>query len=292
MAKRIWSGAGAAALVLLAALSCSSSTGPSDDEEDVRNLVNDKYKAYFDDGSAYGGGKPGGDGLAGGLLARDAEATLPLAWWRTLTYAERTIYITLEAPYTTAGVLVEDELRGLMYIDRSDNKVLDPGSKPFEVMRKRHATFERATTDEPWELKALSPAVYSLKEKGRQTVTITSVRLMTAGGYDRTFTNMQEPIPLAELPRVAEDEKVSYVVKAKNTSAEGWVPKSFGFLHHDWLRYNMADKGNQTYEGRFDVTAQPGIRHSGVSVLDAGTLQNESEDDYNADGWSLPFEVE
>ena len=291
MANRIWSGAGAAALVVLAALSCSSSTGPSDDEGDVRNLVNDKYKAYFDDGSAYGGGKPGGDGLAGGLLARDAEATLPLAWWRTLTYAQRTIYITLEAPYTTAGVIVEDELHGLMYIDRSDNKVLDPGTKPFEVMRKRHATFERPSTDEPWELTAISPAVYSVKEEGRQTVTVISVRLMTAGGYDRTFTDMEAPIPLAELPRVAEDEEISFVVKANNTSGEGWVPKSFGFLHHDWQRYNMADKGNQTYEGDFAVTAQPGIRHSGVSVLDAGTLQNETEDDYNADGWSLPLEV-
>lgn len=292
MPKRTTAGVGAAALVLLGLLACSSATGPSDDEENVRTLINDKYKAYFDDSSAHGGGKPGGDGLAPGPVGRDAEATLPVFWWRSLTYAKRTVYITVEAPYTTAGVIVEDELKGIMYVDRSDNKILDPGSKPFEVVRTRHATFERATTDDPWELTAISPAVYAVAEAGRRTVTINSVRIVTAGGYDRTFTDFEEQVPLEELPRVAHDEKVSVTVKAKNTSNEGWVPRSFGFLHHDWQRHNMADKGNQTYEGEYNITAEPGVRHGGVSVIDAGTLQNEAEDDYNADGWSLPFEVE
>jgi hypothetical protein len=289
MAKSIT--VGAAALVLLGLLACSSTTGPSDDDENVRNLVNDKYKAYFDDSSAYGGGKPG-DGLVPGGGSRDAAATLPIHWWRSLTYAKRTIYITIEAPFTTAGVIVEDELKGVMYVDRTDNKTLDPGSKPFHVIRTRHATFERATTDDPWELTAISPADYAVEEEGRQTVTITSVRLVTEGGYDRTFTSMEEPIPLDELPRVSHGEKVSVTVKAENTSTEGWVPKSFGFLHHDWQRHNMTDKGNRTYEGEYNITAEPGVRHGGVSVIDAGTLQNETEDDYNADGWSLPFEVE
>jgi hypothetical protein len=290
MAKSIT--ACAAALVLLGLLACSSATGPSDDEENVRNLINDKYKAYFDDGSAYGGGKPGGDGLVPGGGSRDAEATLPVFWWRSLTYAQRTIYVTIEAPYTTAGVIVEDELKGVMYVDRTDNKILDPGSKPFHVMRTRHATFERATTDEPWELTAISPAVYAVAEEGRQTVTITGVRVVTENGYDRTFEDMEEKIPLGELPRVSHGEKISVTVKAENTSNEGWVPRSFGFLHHDWRRYDMADKGNRTYEGEYNITAEPGVRHNGVSVIDAGTLQNEAEDDYNADGWSLPFEVE
>jgi hypothetical protein len=291
MARKDTVGVGVAALVLLGFLACSTATGPSDDE-DVRNLINDKYKAYFDDGSAYGGGKPGGEDLAAGPANRDAEATLPIFWWRSLTYAKRTVYVTVEAPYTTAGVIVEDDLKGIMYVDRSDNKILDPGSKPFAVVRTRHATFERATTDEPWELTAISPAVYAVAEQGRQTVTITSVRLVTAGGYDRTFTDMEEQLPLAELPRVAHGEKVSVTVKAGNASSEAWVPKSFGFLHHEWQRFNMADKGNRTYEGAYNITAEPGIRHGGVSVIDAGTLQNEAEDDYNADGWSLPFEVE
>jgi len=289
MAKSIT--AGAAALVLLALLACSNSTEPSNNDEDVRNLVDGKYKAYFDDGPAYGGGKPGGDGYVAGPAGRDGEATLPIHWWRSLTYAKRTIYVTVEAPYTTAGVIVEDDLKGIMYIDRSDNKTLDPGSKPFEVTRIRHATFERPTTDDPWELTAISPAVYSVAGEG-QTVTITSVRLVTEGGYDRTFTDMEEQIPLEELPRVSHGEKVSVAVKAENTSGEGWVPVSFAFLHHDWQRFNMADDGKQTYTGEYSITAEPGIRHGGASVIDAGTLQNETEDDYNADGWSLPFEVE
>jgi len=33
------------------------------------------------------------------------------------------------------------------------------------------------------------------------------------------------------------------------------------------------------------------VRHGGASAIDAGTLQNEAEDDYNADSWSLPFIV-
>ena len=53
----------------------------------------------------------------------------------------------------------------------------------------------------------------------------------------------------------------------------------------------MDDEGNRTFTGEYNVTAEPGVRHGGVSAIDAGTLQNETEDDYNADGWSLPFEV-
>ncbi len=281
MAKKFLVGVGAAAFLALIFFACSSSTGPSD-EEDVRDLVDGKYAAYFDDRDAYGGGKPGGG---------DGEATLPVNWWRTVTYAKRTVYVTLEAPYTVADVVVRDDIRGLMYIDRSPNKILDPGTKPLAVYRTRHARFERASSDDPWELEAISPASYSVQEEGRQTVTITSVRVVTGAGYDRTFEDTAELIPLDELPQVNLGETITVTVKATNTSAEGWVPKSFCFLHHDWKRYDMSEESGDVFKGEYRITAQPGVRHGGASAIDAGTLQNETADDYNADGWSLPFVV-
>lgn len=292
MAKRLIIGACAAALVCFSGLGCQSSTEPgAGDEEQVRNLINDKYKAYFDDSSANGGGKPKDDFPGEPVFSMDGEATLPVSWYRSLTYAKRTYWVKIEAPYTTAEVIVEDDLQGLMYIDRSDNKIFDPGNKPFAITRKRYATFERETTDHPWELTAISPASYTVQEEGRQTVTITSVRVVTGGGYDRTFTDMAEPIPLTELPQVEYGEKVTVTVKAKNTSGAGWVPKTFCFLHHDWKRHYMLPGEKQTFEGEYGITAEPGVRHGGVSAIDAGTLQDETEDNYNADGWSLPFEV-
>jgi len=221
----------------------------------------------------------------------DAEATLPIAWYRTVTYGKRTFWIKIEAPYTKADVRVEDALEGLMYIDRSDNKIFDPGSKPFAITRTRYATFERETTDYPWELTAISPAVYSLQDAGKQTVTITSVRVVTASGYDRTFTDMTQPIPLTELPKVKYHETVTVTVRVENDSPGRWVPKSFCFLHHDWQRWNMTNQGNRGFTGEYNITAEPGVCHGGVSAIDAGTLQNENADDYNADGWSFPFEV-
>ncbi len=291
MLKKISAGVGAAALAGALWLACSDSTGPSDDE-DVRELVNGRYAAYFNDDEAYGGGRPpGGDGSLPGL-GRDEEATLPVHWWRTVTYAKRTVYVTVEAPYVQADVMVKDDIRGLMYIDRSPNKILDPGTKPFAVERTRYGRFERASSDDPWELKAISPASYSVQEQGRQTITVTSVRVVTGAGYDRTFEDTAELIPLDELPKVWLGETVTVTVKTKNTSGEGWVPKSFCFLHHDWNRYYMFPGEKQTFEGEYRITATSGVRHGGVSAIDAGTLQNETEDDYNADGWSLPFEVE
>jgi hypothetical protein len=289
MAKKFLIGAAAATLAGAFLFACSSSTGPSD-EENLRDLVDGRYAAYFNDGAAYGGKPPGGDGSPP-ARGRDAEATLPIHWWRTVTYAKRTVYVTLEAPYTQAQVVVKDDIRGLMYIDRSDNKTLDPGSKPFEVVRTRHATFVRASTGDPWELTAISPAVYSVKEQGRQTITITSVRVVTAGGYDRTFEDMEEQIPLGKLPKVNLGETVTVTVKAKNASREGWVPESFCFLHHDWQRHDMTERSDDVFKGEYRITAEPGVRHGGASAIDAGTLQNEAEDDYNADGWSLPFIV-
>ncbi|UCH78941.1 MAG: hypothetical protein JSU81_03040 [Candidatus Coatesbacteria bacterium] len=293
MARRAIIGACVAALAGVFWLGCQSSTEPGPgDEEKVRNLIDNEYKAYFDDSSANGGRKPeGGDFLSELVLSMDGKATLPIAWYRALTFAKRTYWIKIEAPFTTAEVIVEDDLQGLMYIDRSDNKIFDPGSKPFAVTRKRYATFERETTDHPWELTAISPAVYSVQGAGRQTVTITSVRLVTENGYDRTFTDMAEPIPLTELPQVKYGEKITVTVEAENTSGAGWAPKTFCFLHHDWHRWNMNREGSRTFTGEYSITAEPGVRHGGVSAIDAGTLQNETKDDYNADGWSLPFEV-
>ncbi|MGD8718043.1 MAG: hypothetical protein PVH29_04390 [Candidatus Zixiibacteriota bacterium] len=291
MAQRIALGICIAALACAAWLGCNSSTGPSDDEN-VRGLIDGEYAAYFNDSEAYGGGKPGGDGYERPALGGDAAATLPVAWWRTVTYAKRDYWIHIEAPYTTADVIVKDDIQGLMYIDRTTNGTLDPGSKPVAIERTRYATFERATTDDPWALTAISPAVWALADAGRQTVAITSVRLVTAGGYDRTFTDMTEPIPLDELPHVTYGEEVTVTMKATNTSGEEWEPATFCFDHHDWKRGLMDDDGAGTYTGTYTITADPGVRHGGVSGIDAGTMQNESEDDYNADGWSLPFEVQ
>jgi len=289
MVRRIILAGGAAALAAAFLLSCTTATGPNDDDN-IRGLVGGTYAAYFNDGQVLGGGSGGGNLLVPGLEL-DGQATLPISWWRVPTYWKRTIYITLEAPFTKADVIVKDDIRGTMYIDRSDNHTYDPGSKPFELWRTRYATFERDSTDTPWALTAISPAAYKMQDEGSQTVSTTSVRIVTAGGYDRTFTDGTELIPLDEHPTVTKGEKITVTVNAHNTSKAGWTPVSFAFLHHDWQRYNTNDQGNETYKGEYNITAEPGVRHNGVSVIDAGTLQNENDDDYDADGWSLPFRV-
>lgn len=272
-------------------LGCENAAGP-DDDETLGDLINGEYAAYFNDGQTMGGGNPGGGAAAraAGGEGRDGAATLPIAWWRTITYFHRALTIGVEAPYTKADVMVKDDVRGTMYVDRTNDYTLNPGSKPFAVWRVRYATFERATVDDPWELTAISPARYTLQEEGNQTVAITEVRVRAAG-YDRTFKDPAELIPLAELPAFDVGETVTVTAKAHNASTAGWDPVSFGFMHHDWTRDDMSDQGGETYQREYTVGTKVGVHHGGVDVLDAGTLQNESQDDYNGDAWGIPYHV-
>lgn len=272
-------------------LSCGENQVPSD-EENIGSLINGKYAAYFNDGQTMGGGNPGGRILAGPGGFGDGAATLPVWWWRTITYGKRSLTISLEAPFTKADVTVRDEIRGTMYVDRTNDNILNPGSKPFAVLRTRYATFERADADSPWELTAISIAEYRLQEDEKRTVTIDEVRVVGENGFDKTYRDPTELHPLSELPTFEIGEKVTVTAKAHNTSTEGWEPVSFGFMHHDWTRDNMSDLGNETYKREYTVGTKVGVHHGGVDILDAGTLQNENEDDYNGHAWGLPYHVQ
>jgi hypothetical protein len=280
------------ALAALALFSCNSASEPSD-EENLRAKIDGEYAAYFNDGTTMSGGNNGGGFDLGTGGGRDATATLPVAWWRELDYSKRTISVTVSAPYTQADVFVKDDIKGDLRVDRSNDRVLNPGSKAIAVYRERYATFERPDTDSPWILTAISPARYSLQVNGRQTVVVTSLRVQSDGGFDRTYNNWKELIPLAELPHFETGEKVTVTAKAHNTSSSGWTPVSFAFLHHPvYVRDNMTDQGNEAYVKEYTIGDDTGVHHAGVDVMDAGTLQNENADDYNGAAWGLPYIIE
>lgn len=275
----------------LALLSCGGASEPSD-EDTIGGKIDGEYAAYFNDNTTMAGGG-GGGGLSLTLPGgRDAEATLPVAWWRELDYYKRTVSVTVSAPYTVADVYVKDDIKGDLRVDRSNDHILNPGSKPIAVWRERYATFERTDTDSPWALTAISPARYSLQVNGRQTVTITSLQVRSDAGFNKTYSDWTKVIPLAELPHFKTGEKVTVTVKAHNTSSAGWEPASFGFLHHHvYTRDLMADEGEETYVKEYTIGDDGGVHHAGMDILDAGTLQNENGDDYNGEAWGLPYVI-
>ena len=267
-------------------LTCQGTTEPSD-QESIEGLINGEYAAYFNDGETMGGGgEEGGAGPGDG-----GTATLPVGWYRALTYFQRHVTVAVTSPYTKADVYVKDDVRGTMYIDRSQNGAWDPGSKPFAVWRERYATFERANADSPWYLSAIGIANYNCQDPAKQTVNLTSVRVVSSDGFDKTYADPKTPIPLDELPDFGAGVSLTVTAVASNVSTAGWTPVSFGFMHHDLVRENMTDKGNQTYEKSYTVGTRVGVHHGGVDILDAGTLQNQTEDDYNGNAWGLPYHI-
>jgi hypothetical protein len=264
---------------------------------------------------------------AGALLApadsHITTATSPIHWGRRRVPSDRppTLSIEFVQPPDSGRALVRITVRfdGWLFVDRTDDGLRNPGKKPLRDQATRLAMFRKvwfhadsASADSfyGWRLVALSPAEFTLTQRSRQTVTIHSVTLMSPRGK----TTVTDPAALFgmrdgvnPLPAFRFGETVKVEARVTNSDT-GYRPSEFVYLHvpinqrlspgpFDRVRMRMSDDGTNGDASAGDgvYTAQwsvqdVGRHHLAVDVLNARSLQNETEDDYNSTTWGILYE--
>ncbi|MGQ9706629.1 MAG: hypothetical protein ACUVWP_06455 [bacterium] len=272
-------------MALLLFISCSWMETDKD-RDDLEKAIDGKYRAYFypiaevDDGETKG---------EFGLFSDQAFLH---PWGRKIDRpVDRTILIDFQG--NLAYVTVTCDIKGQFFVDTSDDNILNPKSKPLHDILTKYAVFEKADSGE-WILRKVSPGEFKLYDEGKQTVHLKSVHIYDNDGeVDITIT---EPKTLydveTEIPRFEVDEIVYVEVSAENTTDEDWTPKSFVYLHWPYSRDLFTDLGDDVhYKGNWSPH-NDGVHHSAVDILNSGCIQNETNDDYNATAWAMPYIVE
>ncbi len=264
-------------------LSCSTSTG-SNDDSDIGGKVTGTYGAYFYDSESFTGGSRGGVYVL--PPDSEADATLPEHWWRTIDEYASTITIT-DYNGERAEVTVQWDIEGTMYIDRDFDQQVNPHTKPLSMSA--YVKGEFIYDGEDWVLNRISPINY-VTTGNDQTVEIVSVRVQS-NNFDRTYTDPDEMLDLEDLPLFQEGDEVTVTITSTNSSTEEWDPPTFGFVHHDRMRDNATYEGEGVFVKEYVIGANEGVHHGAADIIDAGTLQNETNDDYNSHVWSIPYHV-
>ncbi len=239
-------------------------------------------------------------------LTEAQEATLPVGWGRRrLGVTEKDIDIHIEG--NTAYVTITKRVEGTLYVDRTDDHIRNPGSKPIDDRVTKKAYFEKVFGH--WQLLELSCVDIELTEQSKQTVSITSVEAIgtnSQGAVTYTITSPSELMNIStELPTFLKGTEVKVIATVENSNQE-WTPPVFVFLHYgkpfqNHKREQMFDDGTHGDEvagdGKYTNTWTIGsnasiYRHAAVDVLDAGCLQNEDEDDYNSVAWRIPYKAD
>lgn len=270
-------------IVALLFVGCETSTGPSNDEGDIRNGVGGKYAAYF---NPLGDFETGDEGSPPGTLGGpEDEATPPEGWYRSVIDAEWEAWVHF-SDATHADVKVEWYIQGIMYVDRLFDWEWHPGSKEFNLTLIKEGEFEKQGDE--WVLTHITPGEFRLTG-GNQTVEIESVKIESTN-FNRTYTDPSEMIPLDELPRFQPGDEVTITVTATNQS-DDWTPECFAYIHHDKQRDPMTNTETETYVKKYTIGSEERVHHGCADVLDAQTLMTESGDDYNGSAWAIPYYV-
>lgn len=250
-------------------------------------------------------------------------ATSPVFWGRRRIPADQppTRSVEFLAPPDSGRALVKVTVHfnGWFYVDRTDDGIRNPGRKPLRDMVTRYALFRKiwfhpdSTSADSlfgWRLLAISPSRFSMTDPTRQTVNITSVTLSDA---NHTLT-ITEPGVLLKLrpgadpaiPFFRSGQTVKVEARVTNTDA-GFLPSEFVYLHvptvarafpgpRDRARIRMWDNGQNgdatAGDGVYTViwtVRDWGVHHAAVDIINARTLQDETDDDYNSTAWGIPY---
>jgi hypothetical protein len=297
---------GAAAAIGLAA--CGDATGPgnatSEDREDVLAVL-DEAGWFKDDLGVDGAALDAG--LASGLsLSRSGalDTVDPVRRWgrRRGRPVERDI--TVNVANDTARVTAVVTFEGTFLLDRTDDGQVNPTAKPLEEQAVHHAVLvRRADPDSAgrrWRLAQLSLWEWRMTDEARGTVRVTSVEVLVNGESKIVVDDPAELFDVDHrIPRLQVGDVVRVVATVENTTGHDNEPATFVFLHvyhaspdaRAWIRVPMP----QDEQGRYvrEWTVRFGGRERiGVDAIDSQTFNTDSEDDYRANGWGIPYRIE
>ena len=301
----------AAALAALAAVACSESgTAPLSEQARVLAAEQEQLGAMVDTGFGVVGAaatapSPASSGPAVSFSLGGTQAdTAPTFWGRlrVVPGGPRPVYhrdVTIQGD--TAKVEHDVTFDGVFLVDTSADGVFNPSSKPLADRMTQSAVLVRdAATQRGWRVVKLSPQDWTVVDPSRRTVVVTDVKVYR---NDTLLVEVTDPTALLEvtnhIPRFHVADTVKVLAAVTNTTASGFTPPSFVFLHvrHSdpmgttWHRVAMIDNGDGTYQ-RSWIARSTGIDRFVVDALDSATLLLGTADNYRANEVGIPYRIE
>ena len=304
----------AAGLLCLGIAACGDSIGPGGSEvpEDIRQeLVSllDESGFFADDFGQAGateGASTSSDAITGATASR---VTAPRLWGRRRGVpVRRQITVEVDEEAGTAVAWKEIDFDGRFLLDITDDGQLNPTEKPLQETLRQHAEFERLEREQVdergrrrrWRLVKVSPAEFSMMDVAKQTVAISQVTIEVNGEILADITDPSAPLDVERgLPKLRRGDEVTVTAHVTNENVQN-TPPTFVFLHlfhaspnaRLWLRLPMEEVDGEpgVYQRSWTVR-QTGRERIAVDAIDAETFTTQSEDDYRANIWGIPYLV-
>lgn len=282
-----------ATLILLAAAGCVQEPETAlTDTENIQELLRTSDLAamtLLDGRGESGGGK---------------DAGFPEHWWRSLI-SEGPVEFLLENDPASGicTVTVTRSLQASFNIDVTHDGVLNPGIKPISDRRTRRVILERTGDDTAphggWELTHITPAVHSLDSGLEQQVFVQSMRIYAGDELiwecdsPGTFYSVEEGLPVLEPGTLVRVE-----AEFLHTSPL-YQPPFYAYVHGPcpvWPRHWMNDEGlwgdrvagDGVLSYEWYVEGSSDRWFVAVDVIDADTMLDQEEDDYDSGAWGIP----
>ncbi|HEX9633718.1 MAG TPA: hypothetical protein VGA02_14750 [Gemmatimonadales bacterium] len=212
--------------------------------------------------------------------------------------------LTVEVVGDTARAEMVVTFEGDFVLDRTPDDGEPPTQKPLEEQAVQRAVLVRreATDTAPrrWRLAALSPREWRMTDGARRTVRIARVVVRVNG---QVRLEVEDPAELFgvdnRVPRLEVGDSVSVLAEVENTTGTGNEPPTFVFLHvyhhgpnaRGWVRIPMRERDDGAFV-RHWIVRFAGRERMVVDALDSETFNTDSEDDYRANGWGIPYRIE
>lgn len=227
---------------------------------------------------------------------------LPECWWREII-TEGSFEVIQENDPTMGicTVTVIRELHAEFNIDVVHDGVRDPGVKPIIDIRTRRAIVEHreeVNTNGGWVLTHITPAEYALNSGLTQEVFIQSMQVYSGDDLiwecdsPDTFFDVEEGLPVLE-----PGELVRLEVEILHTNPQ-YSPEFYVFVHGPcptWPRHFMNDEGlfgdrtagDDIYSYEWYVEPTSRWWCIAADVIDADTMLDQIEDDYDSGAWGI-----
>jgi hypothetical protein len=239
------------------------------------------------------------------LSAVAAQDTVPLVrrWGRRHgTPANRTVTVSISGDTARAEMVVTFD--GVFVLDRTPDDVANPTQKPLQEQAVQRAILVRReetdTAPRRWRLVALSPREWRMTDQVKRTVRIVRIVVRVNG---EAKLDVEDPAELFgvdnRVPRLNLGDSVSVVAEVENATGTDNVPPTFVFLHvyhhgpnaRGWVRIPMRERDDGLFV-RHWIVRFAGRERIVVDAIDAQAFNTDTEDDYRANGWGIPYRTE